>query len=71
MRLRLKMVGVSCASCIVPIRKALERTEGVRKVGANYVADLILIDYDPDIIGVKEITSIIEDTGYEAVPMMR
>ena len=70
-RLRLTLVGASCATCIIPIRKALEKTKGIESIGANYVADLILIDFDPKLLTVPEIVSIINDPGYEAVPMMQ
>lgn len=70
-RLRLTIVGASCATCIIPIRKALEKTEGVKYIGANYVADLILIDYDSKLVTVPEIVSIIKDLGYDAVPNMQ
>jgi len=70
-RLRLTIVGASCATCVIPIRKALEKTEGVKSIGANYVADLILIDFDPNVVNIPEIVSIIKDTGYDAVPMMQ
>lgn len=70
-RLRLTIVGASCATCVIPIRKALEKTEGVESIGANYVADLILIDFDPKLVTIPEIVSIIKDTGYEAVPRIQ
>lgn len=70
-RLRLTIVGASCATCVIPIRKALEKTEGVESIGANYVADLILVDFDPKLVTIPEIVSIIKDTGYEAVPRMQ
>ena len=46
-RLRLRIVGASCSTCVIPVRRALERTTGVKRVGANVMLDLILIDYDP------------------------
>lgn len=67
-RARLKIVGVPCASCIVPVRRALERAKGVKYVGANYVADFILVDYDPEVTNVQEIVKTIRKAGYEAVP---
>ena len=70
-RLRLTIVGTPCATCVIPIRKALEKTAGVESIGANYVADLILIDFDPKLVTIPEIVSIIKDTGYEAVPRIQ
>lgn len=68
-RLRLRIIGVSCATCIIPIRKQFEKTNGVKSVGANYVTDLLLVDYDSKIITKSEIVQIIKNIGYEAIPM--
>ena len=65
------MVGVPCATCVLPIRRTLERTPGIKTVGANYVADLILVDYDPIIIDENRILAVIRSTGYRAVPQHR
>lgn len=66
-RARLTVVGVSCASCIIPVRKALQKAKGVRSVGANYMLDLILVDYEPTLTTDEEIIRIIERAGYKAV----
>jgi len=62
-------VGARCSTCIIPVRKALEKAEGVRSVGANYVADLILVDYDERVIDASAIVALIKKVGYEAVPI--
>jgi hypothetical protein len=41
----------------------------VRSVGANYVADLILVDYDENMIDTSTIVALIKKVGYEAVPI--
>lgn len=61
------MVGVSCASCIIPVRRALQKAKGIRSVGANYMLDLILVDYEPTLTTEEEIIRIIERAGYKAV----
>ncbi|MEM4311215.1 MAG: heavy metal-associated domain-containing protein [Nitrososphaerales archaeon] len=68
-RIRIRIVGVSCATCIIPIRRALEKREGIKKIGANYVADLIMVYFDPEVLGAKEIISIIRNLGYKAIPI--
>jgi len=68
-RLRLKVIGVSCATCIIPIRKNLEKANGVHYVGANYIADFIIIDHDTEVIDVMEIIQIIRKAGYNAMQM--
>jgi copper chaperone CopZ len=68
-RLRLKIIGVSCATCIVPIRKKLEKEKGVSYVGANYVTDLIIVDYDPKMRNKMEIIQLIKKVGYKTIQM--
>jgi len=68
-KVSLRIVGMPCASCLIPVRKALERVAGVRSVGANYVADLIVVEFDPEVTGVNEIVRAVEKAGYHAMPM--
>jgi copper chaperone CopZ len=67
-RLRLRIVGVQCSTCIIPVRKALERTTGIKWVGANVMLDLILVDYDPGKVGADQIVEVVKKAGYTAVP---
>jgi copper chaperone CopZ len=68
-RARLRIVGTRCSACILPIRKALERAHGVKSVGANYLLDLILVDYDESVTNLPQILALIKKAGYEAIPM--
>jgi Cu+-exporting ATPase len=68
-RARLIIVGVRCSTCILPVRRALEKAEGVKSVGANYMTDLILVDYDERITNVAEILVLIKKVGYEAITL--
>ncbi len=70
-RARLAVVGVPCASCIIPVRKALQKARGVKSVGANYMLDLILVDYDPTLTTEEDIIRCIKKAGYKAVPRHR
>lgn len=65
----MRIVGVSCATCIVPIRRSLERITGVKWIGANVVLDLILVDYEPDVTDKTAILAAIKRAGYNAVPV--
>lgn len=66
-RARLRIAGVHCATCILPVRKALEKADGVKPVGANYMTDLILVDYDERVTYVAEILALIKKVGYETI----
>ncbi len=68
-RARLRIIGARCSTCIIPIRKALEKADGVKSVGANYVSDLILVDYDEKVIDTKAILALIKKAGYDAITL--
>jgi Cu+-exporting ATPase len=65
-RARLRIIGVPCSNCILPVRKALEKAGGIKSVGANYMTDMILVDYDEKVISETEILALIKKVGYEA-----
>jgi len=60
---------VRCSTCILPVRRALEKAEGVKSVGANYMMDLILVDYDEKVTNEAEIVALIKKVGYEAITL--
>jgi copper chaperone CopZ len=62
-------VGVHCSTCILPVRRALEKAEGVKSVGANYMTDLILVDYDEKVTNEAEIVTLIKKVGYVAITL--
>ena len=68
-RARLRIVGVHCSTCIIPVRRALEKAEGVKSVGANYMTDLILVDYDEKVTNEAAIVAVIKKVGYEAITL--
>lgn len=68
-RARLRIVGVHCSTCIIPVRRALENADGIKSVRANYMTDLILVDYDEKITNETEIVALIKKVGYEATTL--
>ena len=66
-RARIRIIGARCSTCIILVRKVLEKSEGVKSVGANYMADLILVDYDEKVIDTQTILALVKKAGYDAV----
>ena len=66
-RLKLRLVDASCATCLPGIRRELEKVRGVEWVHANPVLDLIIVDYDPSLLGLEEILSVVKRSGFIAV----
>lgn len=46
---RVEIDGMTCASCVSRVQKALEDVEGVRRVAVNFATEAASIDYDPSI----------------------
>jgi heavy metal translocating P-type ATPase len=62
----LKIDGMTCASCVSRVEKALERVSGVLEANVNLATERASIRYlgGPDIVG--RLIDAVEQTGYEA-----
>ena len=67
-RVKLRLIGASCASCVSPLKRNLERIRGIEWVGFNPILDLIMVDYDPALIDTSEIMLAIERAGFKPSP---
>lgn len=57
---------MDCASCVVHIEKALQKTEGVKEVSLNFATETGQVVHDPEKIEEAGLISIIQKTGYDA-----
>ena len=57
---------MSCATCASTIEDAVAGLEGVESIDVNFATDEATLEYDPDEVGLAEISEAIEDVGYEA-----
>ena len=67
-RITLKIVGMSCASCVTTIEGALSNLKGVSKAQVNFAAQKAQVEYDPAETNLQQIARAIGDVGYEVVP---
>ncbi|HZC18135.1 MAG TPA: heavy metal translocating P-type ATPase, partial [Rubrobacteraceae bacterium] len=58
--------GMTCASCVARVEKALSRTEGVSEASANFATENATVEYDPKITDSNELIGAIEGAGYGA-----
>lgn len=68
-RVRLRIVGMHCSTCILPVRRALEKADGVKSVRANYMTDMIIVDYEEKVTNEDEIVALIKKVGYKAITL--
>jgi len=56
--------GMSCASCVARVEKALSRVEGVVRADVNLATGKATVTYDPREAGFKEMAGAVEAAGY-------
>jgi Cu+-exporting ATPase len=66
-RVDLPVQGMSCASCVAKIERAVTRLAGVQSASVSLAAERATVTYEPARLGVPEITKAIEDLGYEVL----
>ncbi|MBK5249735.1 MAG: cation-translocating P-type ATPase [Actinomycetales bacterium] len=64
-RIRARIAGLHCSLCTGTIEKALGRQAGVDKVAVSLTHEQALVDYDPALIGPRDILSTLRDIGYD------
>jgi Cu+-exporting ATPase len=62
--------GMTCASCVARVEKALSRVEGVSRASVNLAANTATVMADPEKTRMATLVSAIRDTGYE-VPVQK
>ena len=63
----LQVTGMSCASCVANVQKAVAALPGVANVVVNLAASSARVEYSPDVTPVAEIIETIKELGYGAI----
>ncbi|MEO0115102.1 MAG: HAD-IC family P-type ATPase, partial [candidate division WOR-3 bacterium] len=61
----LPVFGMSCASCVLTIEKAVNSLPGVANVTVNFATEKAIIEYDKKVTSLNDIKNIIKSVGYE------
>lgn len=57
--------GMTCASCVARVEKAIKKEDGVRNVSVNLATEKAHFEIDPLKTDVNRIAKIVEDAGYK------
>ncbi len=57
--------GMSCATCVARLEKALKGLPGVLEVSVNLASGKARILYDPEMVGISDFRRAIEEEGYQ------
>lgn len=63
-RVTVEVEGMTCASCALTVKKAIESTDGTSDVDVNLVTNSATFSYDPDIITILDIQKSVKKVGY-------
>lgn len=66
-RVKLRIIGIDCASCANVAERALRRTKGIKSIGINYVMDVAYIEFDGAQITKETIKGLIKKEGYDSI----
>jgi Cu+-exporting ATPase len=60
--------GMTCASCVRRVEKALTKVDGVASAEVNLATEVATVAFDPQRIGLAELTAAVGKAGYTATP---
>ncbi|KAF9098509.1 hypothetical protein BGX23_006108 [Mortierella sp. AD031] len=63
----LQIFGMTCASCVNAIETELRKVEGIESVAVSLTLQAAKVEYDDQVLGVRDIVERIEDLGFDAL----
>ncbi len=63
----LPVEGMTCASCVVRVEKALKKVEGVTGASVNFATEKATITFDAGAVSAEELAQAVGDAGYSLV----
>ena len=60
----LPISGMTCASCVRRVERALTRTPGVHEATVNLATERAQVAFDPSVIGLESLGAAVEKAGY-------
>jgi Cu+-exporting ATPase len=64
----LNIEGMTCASCVARVEKALEKVPGVRQARANLAMNQARVDFEKEPAGLEPLLAAVKQAGYQATP---
>jgi len=65
--IELPVTGMTCASCVARVERAIGKSEGVDKANVNLATEKATVTFDPDEVTTGDLVSAIEGAGYGVV----
>ena len=66
-KLTLSIGGMTCASCVGHVERALSSVEGVISAAVNLATETAIVEYVPEVAGLPEMRFAVQDAGYSLI----
>jgi Cu+-exporting ATPase len=59
--------GMTCASCVAHVERALSELDGVVEASVNLATERAIVEYVPSLVGMEDFRRAVADAGYEVL----
>src|SRR4030066_132183 len=66
-KVSLPIQGMTCASCVNKVEKALRSVKGVIQASVNFATERASVEYVPELITVRDLKKAVQEAGYEVL----
>jgi Cu+-exporting ATPase len=63
----LPIQGMTCASCVKKVEKALSSAKGVVQAGVNFATERATVEYIPEEVSIRDLRKVVEEAGYQVL----
>jgi len=63
----LSVAGMTCASCVARVERALKKVDGVVDASVNLATERATVKFQPLLVDVDRLTAAVKDAGYEVI----
>ncbi|MGZ3539142.1 MAG: copper ion binding protein, partial [Thermodesulfobacteriota bacterium] len=63
----LPIQGMTCASCVNKVQKALSSVKGVVHTDVNFATERASVEYIPEEVSIRDLKKVVEEAGYEVL----
>ncbi len=63
----LPVQGMTCASCVKKVEKALNSAKGVVQAGVNFATERATVEYVPEVVTIRDLRKVVEEAGYQVL----
>ena len=64
-KISLPVEGMTCASCVARVEKAVAKFDGISSVNVNLATEKVTFEYDPSVVDLNKLAATVEDSGYK------